>query len=83
MAESKKQGKKSAGNDTELSLIKKGFTINSLSMGNAETGEKIWETKECAEFHDSSKELKAEIPKKILKCRVVSRDVNFSSEEKI
>jgi len=63
--------------------IKEGFKINQICMGNAETGEVIWKSDHCENFHDSNEELRAEIPKKILKSKVSFREINFSSEELI
>src|SRR5688500_14009296 len=74
---------KSDSTHEALEKIKQGFRINYLTMGNAETGEIFWKLEDCHKLHDSSEELEANIPKKILKCRIVSRDVNFSSEELI
>mmetsp|Transcript_41973 Transcript_41973/g.82876 ORF Transcript_41973/g.82876 Transcript_41973/m.82876 type:complete len:142 (+) Transcript_41973:390-815(+) len=56
------------------------FSINSMNMRDAETGELLWE---CGKWDLSSKLLQATIPKKILKCKAVSREINFSSKNAI
>lgn len=63
--------------------IQEGFAINCITMSDGDTGEKIWYTDDCQNFLNASKELKAYIPSKILKCRSVAREVNFSSKEAI
>ena len=63
--------------------IKQGFKINWLTMGDAETGEVLWKSEDCSNYHDSEEEMTATIPKKILKTKVSYREINFSSEEKI
>ena len=66
-----------------LDSIKKGFKINWMNMGDAKTSQILWNCDNCINFHDSSEEIIAQIPKKILKCKLASREINFSSLEKI
>lgn len=61
--------------------IQTGFVINSVKMGDADTGEIIWSSSDCKAFLNSKEEIIANIPSKILKCRCVAREVNFSSAE--
>lgn len=68
---------------TEIQKICNGFFINSITMSDAETGEIIWASDDCQCFLNSEKELKAYIPSKLLKCRSIAREVNFSSKESI
>jgi retinal rod rhodopsin-sensitive cGMP 3',5'-cyclic phosphodiesterase subunit delta len=58
--------------------IKEGFRINWMNMRDASTGQIMWEENEWDAF---AKEAVAYIPKDILKCRAVSREINFSSVE--
>jgi retinal rod rhodopsin-sensitive cGMP 3',5'-cyclic phosphodiesterase subunit delta len=65
---------------TNLQKIQKGFKINSMKMKNAENAKVLWECKEW----DISIEKKSEsLPKEILKCKEVVREINFSSVEQI
>lgn len=66
-----------------LKTIQNGFTINKITMSDGDTGEIIWMTDDCVNYLNSNKELKAYIPGKLLKCRSVAREVNFSSKEAI
>jgi retinal rod rhodopsin-sensitive cGMP 3',5'-cyclic phosphodiesterase subunit delta len=63
--------------------IKEGFKINWMNMTNFESGEIIWKSETGQNFHDSESEIKARIPKKILQCKAVARELNFSSIEPI
>ena len=58
--------------------IKEGFRINWMNMRDAGSGQIMWEENEWDAF---AKEAVAYIPKDILKCRAVSREINFSSVE--
>jgi len=66
-----------------IKKIQEGFSINSITMSDGDTGEIIWKTDDCQSYLNSSKELKAYISSKLLKCRSVAREVNFSSKEVI
>eukprot|EP00397_Hematodinium_sp_SG-2012_P052180 GEMP01061569.1.p1 GENE.GEMP01061569.1~~GEMP01061569.1.p1 ORF type:complete len:148 (+),score=30.16 GEMP01061569.1:268-711(+) len=52
------------------------FTINWMNMRDADTGDIIWESDG---WDVSAAEVVARIPKSILRCRRVSREINFSS----
>lgn len=67
----------------QIQKIQDGFAINRITMSNAETGEIIWFSNDCQNFLNAKKELKAYIPKKILKCQTVAREIIFSSKELI
>mmetsp|Transcript_28497 Transcript_28497/g.32604 ORF Transcript_28497/g.32604 Transcript_28497/m.32604 type:complete len:155 (+) Transcript_28497:37-501(+) len=70
---------KTEGSDAQrANAIKKGFKINWMNMRDAENGKLIWESKN---WDTTSGELEARIPSEILKCRAVSREINFSSRE--
>eukprot|EP00443_Scrippsiella_acuminata_P040162 CAMPEP_0115304934 /NCGR_PEP_ID=MMETSP0270-20121206/71738_1 /TAXON_ID=71861 /ORGANISM="Scrippsiella trochoidea, Strain CCMP3099" /LENGTH=168 /DNA_ID=CAMNT_0002723075 /DNA_START=61 /DNA_END=567 /DNA_ORIENTATION=+ len=63
-----------------MELIRQGFRINWMNMRDASTGQILWE------HHDwdcSTGETEAQVPREILKCRQVSREINFSSQEKM
>lgn len=77
------QGNSSVPDNEQIQKIQDGFSINSITMSDGDTGEIIWQTDDCRNYLNAQKELKAYIPKKILKCRSVAREVNFSSKEMI
>mmetsp|Transcript_22007 Transcript_22007/g.63135 ORF Transcript_22007/g.63135 Transcript_22007/m.63135 type:complete len:168 (+) Transcript_22007:49-552(+) len=61
-------------------LVRKGFRINYMNMRDASTGQVLWE------HHDwdcISEETEAHIPRAILSCPQVSREINFSSQEQM
>ncbi|RWS03947.1 retinal rod rhodopsin-sensitive cGMP 3' [Dinothrombium tinctorium] len=58
-----------------------GFRVNYLNLRDADTGDILWESKD--DLSKPDKEHEARVPKSILKCRAVSREVNFSSLESI
>ncbi|KAL4466062.1 hypothetical protein ABPG74_004299 [Tetrahymena malaccensis] len=64
-------------------LIKQGFQINELTMGDAETGNKLWVCQDSQQLINSEQEIQANIPKQLLQCKSVSRDINFSSAHAI
>lgn len=64
----------------ELQSIQKGFKINFIRMKDGANGKIMWETNKYDLNNGSSKE---EIPKTILQCKEVVREINFSSKEKI
>lgn len=53
---------------------------NWMNMADAETGEVLWN---AGEWTDISQEREAHLPAKLLECRAVSREINFSSKELI
>eukprot|EP00735_Rhodelphis_limneticus_P004724 TRINITY_DN16351_c0_g1::TRINITY_DN16351_c0_g1_i1::g.29466::m.29466 TRINITY_DN16351_c0_g1::TRINITY_DN16351_c0_g1_i1::g.29466 ORF type:complete len:149 (-),score=20.30,sp/O43924/PDE6D_HUMAN/58.78/3e-53,GMP_PDE_delta/PF05351.6/1.6e-32 TRINITY_DN16351_c0_g1_i1:307-753(-) len=57
--------------------IANGFKIQGMVMRDAGTGKIMWETGDW----DLSKEVVARIPASILKCKEVSREIIFSSQE--
>eukprot|EP00928_Gymnodinium_smaydae_P081997 TRINITY_DN65426_c0_g1_i1.p1 TRINITY_DN65426_c0_g1~~TRINITY_DN65426_c0_g1_i1.p1 ORF type:complete len:192 (-),score=39.30 TRINITY_DN65426_c0_g1_i1:83-598(-) len=61
-----------------LEQIRQGFRINWMNMRDASTGQILWE------HHDwdvGSLETEAQVPRSILSCKQVSREINFSSAE--
>lgn len=59
--------------------IFKGFQINWINLRDADTGKILWQGNEDLSVPDIEHE--AHVPKKILKCRAVSREINFSTAE--
>ncbi|GMH81918.1 hypothetical protein TrST_g5836 [Triparma strigata] len=76
------KGELAVSKDPMAQRIAEGFTINWMNMRDAENGEMMWESGEWGEKM-WRKELKARIPADILSCRAVSREINFSSIEKM
>ncbi|XKL69152.1 hypothetical protein PGB90_006921 [Kerria lacca] len=64
---------------SKASEILSGFQVNWMNIRDAETGIILWQSNEDLSFPD--KEHEARVPKKILKCKAVSREINFSSVE--
>jgi len=62
--------------------IAEGFTINWMNMRDANNGEIMWESGKWGQKM-WERELKARIPAEILQCRAVSREINFSSVQKM
>ncbi|XP_063677997.1 retinal rod rhodopsin-sensitive cGMP 3',5'-cyclic phosphodiesterase subunit delta-like [Bolinopsis microptera] len=58
-----------------------GFRLNWMNLRDAESGKVLWQGDDDLTL--SSKEHEARVPKKILKCRSVSREINFSSEQEM
>ncbi|XP_075244259.1 retinal rod rhodopsin-sensitive cGMP 3',5'-cyclic phosphodiesterase subunit delta-like [Convolutriloba macropyga] len=64
---------------TEVEDIRRGFKLNWMNLRDAESGKIMWQGNDDLSLPD--KEHEARVPKRILKCRSVSREVNFSSKE--
>ncbi|KAI2799106.1 hypothetical protein RDWZM_004389 [Blomia tropicalis] len=56
-----------------------GFKLNWMNLRDADTGDIVWEEK--SDFLKPDKEHEARVPKRILNCRAVSREINFTSVE--
>ncbi|XP_011503716.1 PREDICTED: retinal rod rhodopsin-sensitive cGMP 3',5'-cyclic phosphodiesterase subunit delta isoform X2 [Ceratosolen solmsi marchali] len=59
--------------------IFKGFQINWINLRDADTGKILWQGNEDLSVPDIEHE--AKVPKQILRCRAVSREINFSTAE--
>jgi retinal rod rhodopsin-sensitive cGMP 3',5'-cyclic phosphodiesterase subunit delta len=59
--------------------ILKGFQVNWMNLRDADTGKILWQGTD--DLSQPGEEHEARVPKKILKCRAVSREINFSSVE--
>jgi len=67
-------------NTTGLNKIKQGFKINFLKMKDDSNGSILWETSDFDLFDSEKIE---DLPKEILECQEIVREINFSSKEKI
>jgi len=61
--------------------ILKGFKLNWMNLRDADTGKILWQGSE--DLSVPGLEHEARVPKKILKCKSVSREINFSSKEQM
>ena len=52
-----------------------------MNLRDADTGKILWQSNE--DLSNPDREHEARVPKKILKSRAVSREINFSSAEKL
>lgn len=52
-----------------------------MNLRDADSGRVLWQSSD--DLSDPTQEHEAKVPKKILKCRAVSREINFSSSEKL
>jgi len=59
--------------------ILSGFRINWMNLRDEDSGKILWQGNQ--DLSETDKEHEARVPKKILKCRAVSRELNFSSIE--
>ncbi|CAN0081857.1 unnamed protein product, partial [Ectocarpus sp. 6 AP-2014] len=75
-------GKVAVSKDPQAKSIVRGFRINWMDMRDADTAHLLWESGEWGKdmYHD---ELKATVPRRILECSAVSREINFTSQEEI
>ncbi|XP_026491483.1 retinal rod rhodopsin-sensitive cGMP 3',5'-cyclic phosphodiesterase subunit delta [Vanessa tameamea] len=62
-----------------MKSILSGFQINYMNLRDVDTGKVIWQHNE--DMSNPDVEHEARVPKRILKSRVVSREMNFSSVE--
>ncbi|XP_046917503.2 LOW QUALITY PROTEIN: prenyl-binding protein [Dermatophagoides farinae] len=58
-----------------------GFKLNWMNLRDADSGDIFWEGN--TDLSKPDKEHEARVPKSILKCRAVSREINFTSAEPI
>ncbi|VDP90072.1 unnamed protein product [Echinostoma caproni] len=63
----------------KVDLILRGFKLNWMNLRDAESGKILWQSTD--DFSVPGKEHQAMVPKKILRCKAVSREINFSSSE--
>nr|CAB3264741.1 PDEdelta cGMP phosphodiesterase delta subunit [Phallusia mammillata] len=56
-----------------------GFKLNWMNLRDASSGKIMWEGTQ--DLSVPGREHQARVPKKILKCKAVSREINFSSQQ--
>ncbi|KAF6025243.1 PrBP [Bugula neritina] len=61
--------------------ILKGFSLNWMNLRDADNGKVLWQGAD--DLSSPEKEHEARVPKKILKSRAVSRELNFTSSEEM
>ena len=66
--------------DESFEKIKSGFKINLIQMKDGDSGKMMWD---CKDWDLSSPNQTVKISKELLKCKIIKRNVNFSSVEKI
>lgn len=77
------QGEVYISRDPLDAKIIEGFTLNFMNMRDASTGKIVWESPSDWKEKFFQQELEAHVPKEILACKEVSREVNFTSIEKM
>ncbi|CAG9333192.1 unnamed protein product [Blepharisma stoltei] len=63
-----------------MNSVAEGFSINWIKMKDYETGTILWEQQNSWDLNSL---VEAHVPKSILQCRAVSREINFSSKQAI
>ncbi|CAF0967044.1 unnamed protein product [Adineta ricciae] len=61
--------------------ILNGFKLHWMNLRDADSGRILWQSSE--NLSTPGVEHEARVPKRILKCRAVSREINFSSQEEM
>lgn len=59
----------------------RGFKLHWMNLRDADSGKILWQSSDDLSLPNVEHE--ARVPKKILKCRAVSREINFSSAEQM
>ncbi|CAN0067105.1 unnamed protein product, partial [Pylaiella littoralis] len=75
-------GKVAVNDDPQAKAIIQGFRINWMDMRDADTARLLWESGEWGKDM-YRQELKATVPREILECSAVSREINFTSRKEI
>lgn len=70
-----------SGKGARKDEILKGFKLNWMNLRDADSGKVLWQGSDDLSVPDQEHE--ARVPKKILKCKAVSRELNFSSEQEM
>jgi retinal rod rhodopsin-sensitive cGMP 3',5'-cyclic phosphodiesterase subunit delta len=76
------EGTLSISHNLKARKVAEGFVINDMNMRDAGSGKLMWATKNWGTdvFENV---LEEEIPKEILKCRAIAREIKFTSKEQI
>jgi len=82
LKKSPNEGSVSISHSHTARKVVEGFIINDMNMRDAGTGKLMWATKTWGTdvFENVIEE---EIPKEILKCRAIAREIRFTSREQI
>jgi len=75
----KREGEIKVSSNPLAREILEGFKLNFMRMRDADTGELMWFSDELGE-NMFKEEIVARVPARILECRAVAREINFSSE---
>uniref|UniRef100_H2YB94 Phosphodiesterase delta-like protein n=1 Tax=Ciona savignyi TaxID=51511 RepID=H2YB94_CIOSA len=70
-----------ARESNQLERVLDGFKLNWMNLRDASSGKVLWQGDN--DLSKPGREHEAEVPKKILKCKAVSREINFSSQEEM
>ena len=70
-----------AANSDRAKKIVQGFKLNWMNLRDAESGKILWQSND--DLSQPGVEHEARVPKKVLKCKAVSREINFSSEQEL
>lgn len=82
LKKSPNEGSVSISCDQKARKVVEGFMINDMNMKDAGSGKLMWSTKNWG-VDIFEKVLDEEIPKEILKCRAIAREIRFTSREQI
>jgi hypothetical protein len=77
------EGQVGVAQSEEAKAVAKGLRINWMNMRDAGTGKLLWESGAWDEATMFSHEMKANVPRYILECEAVSREINFTSMHEI
>lgn len=80
MSEVEEKAEGSYVNISRIQKIKEGFKINWMKMKDGSNGKVMWD---CKEWDLTNEKRSENLPKEILACKEVVRELNFSSIEKI
>uniref|UniRef100_A0A7S0EEC1 GMP phosphodiesterase delta subunit domain-containing protein n=1 Tax=Hanusia phi TaxID=3032 RepID=A0A7S0EEC1_9CRYP len=67
----------------EDAKVVQGFKLEHMNMRDADSGQVLWESPPDWEGKFFLQELEAHVPREILACKAISREVRFSSVEKM
>ncbi|KAI9204589.1 delta subunit of GMP phosphodiesterase [Polychytrium aggregatum] len=60
------------------------FRINSMNLRDADTGKLVWDSGDWAALQANAQGIvEAHVPKSVLKCKAVARELDFTSEDLI
>eukprot|EP00697_Spironema_sp_BW2_P017421 gnl/Spiro4/9100_TR4793_c0_g1_i1.p1 gnl/Spiro4/9100_TR4793_c0_g1~~gnl/Spiro4/9100_TR4793_c0_g1_i1.p1 ORF type:complete len:186 (+),score=46.88 gnl/Spiro4/9100_TR4793_c0_g1_i1:75-560(+) len=68
---------------SQAQAILAGFRLNSMTFRDHDTGEVLWRSSSNWSRAMFEREMRATVPARILQCKAVAREVNFSSDAQI